>query len=58
MCMDILPAYMSMNTCMPTALKGQKRALGPLKLKQQITVSCHGGAKNPTRVLWKSSQCS
>lgn len=34
------------TTCMPDAQEGQKKALGPLELKLQATMSCHVGAGN------------
>jgi hypothetical protein len=42
----------------PSGLKGQKRASDPLRLEFQMIVSCHMGAEDQTRVLWKSSQWS
>ena len=32
--------------------------LSPLKLELQTVVSCHTGAGNEIRGLWKNSQCS
>jgi hypothetical protein len=33
-----------------------KRVSEPLELELQVVVSCHGGAGNWTRVLWRTSQ--
>lgn len=43
---------------MPDARRDQKRSLYPLKLELQMVVCLHAGARNQTRVLWKSSESS
>lgn len=55
MCMSI---FVCMYTYVPQvsiALRGQEKVLGPLELDLQMVVSCHVGAGNWTRVLWKSA---
>lgn len=32
---------------------GQKREFSPLELELRLVVSCHGGARTQTLVLWK-----
>ena len=43
MCMGVLPAWMSMCICIPSACGGQKRASDPLVLELQMLMKIHVG---------------
>lgn len=55
--MDVLPTYVLVHREW-RACGGQKKGSGPLKLKLQVVLSHHVGAKKQAGDLWKSSQCS
>lgn len=55
--MDVLPIYMYVYHCVPSAHEGQKWALNTPELEFQTIVGCRMGVGNGTRVLWKSSKC-
>lgn len=35
-----------------------EKGMDSLEVESQMIVDCHGGPGNPTRILWKRSQCS
>jgi hypothetical protein len=61
MCMFCLYTCMCLcmcTVCVPATFRGQKRAPDVLQLELWMVVGCQGGAKNQTRILWKSNKCS
>lgn len=49
----ILPA-----TCMPCALRGQKKTSDSLELELQIVLNCHVGPRSQAQGLCKNNKCS
>lgn len=57
-CMSVSPAcmyvYIPCACLVPT--EASRGALDPLKLKSEVTMSCHVGAERQTQVLHKSNK--
>jgi len=58
MFVGVLPAHMSVYHSILGAQGAQKRAQNFLELELQAVVSLYVDSGNPTRVLYKSSNCS
>lgn len=58
LCMDALPAFLSVYNLMFGVLRGQEKALYTLKLGLQMVLSLDMGTGNRTQMFWKSIQCS
>lgn len=53
--MSILYTCMYVRTCVSSAIRGQRRALDPLRLELKMAISCHVGVETQTQVLPKAT---
>lgn len=52
---SVLSTCMYVHTCVPSATRGQRRALDPLELELKMAMSCHVGTETQTQVLPKAT---